>query len=183
LANEHGFEFFKAFAEIFLGFGQSLMGQNESGLALIRKSLDDWKATGARLGGTQFRAFLAEAYGNAGNFESGLDVVAESLSEIRKNEERLGETELYRVKGELLLMQGKDETEAEKSFRQGIEIAKHQGAKSLELRSTLGLSRLWQAQGKHEDAKRALTEIYNLFNDGFDTADLKEARELLEVIS
>jgi len=183
LGSEQGFEFFVAFAEMFLGFAQSSMGKNEEGLALIRRSIDDWQATGARLGGTQFYAFLAEAYGKVGNFETGLNVVAEKLSEIRTNEERLGEAELYRVKGELLLMQGKDETEAEKSFRQGIEIAKHQGAKSLELRSTLGLSRLWQAQGKHENAKKALTEIYNWFNEGFDTADLKETREILKVIS
>jgi len=182
-ASEQGFEFFTAFNEMFLGLAQSSMGQNKEGLALIRRSLDDWQATGARLGGTQFRAFLAEAYGKAGNSESGLSVVAESLSEIQKNEERLGEAELFRVKGELLLMHGKDETEAEISFRLGIEIAKHLGGKSLELRSALSLSRLWQAQGKHEDAKRVLTDIYNWFNEGFDTADLKEAREFLEVIS
>ena len=183
LANEHGFEFFKAFAKIFLGFGQSLMGQNESGLALIRKNLDDWKATGARLGGTQFRAFLAEAYGKTGNFESGLSVVAESLSEIRKNEERLGEAELYRVKGELLLMQAHAETDAENCFKQGIEISKRQGAKSLELRASISLSRMWQTQGKYKDAKRVLTEIYNWFDEGFNTADLKQARSLLEMLS
>jgi predicted ATPase len=183
LATEHGFEFFKAFAEIFLGFGKSLMGQNEEGLALIRRSLDDWQATGAKLGGTQFRSFLAEGYGKAGNIESGLRVVAESLSEIRKNEERLGEAELYRVNGELLLMRGQAEVEAENSFKQGIEISRHQGAKSLELRSTLSLSRLWQVQGKREDAKRVLTEIYNWFDEGFKTADLKETRLQLDMLS
>jgi len=183
LASEQGFEFFTAFAEMFLGLAQSSMGQNEEGLALIRRSLDDWQATGARLGGTQFRAFLAEAYGKAGNFESGFSVFAENLSEIQKNEERLGEAELYRVKGELLLMQYHAEAEAENCFKQGIEISKRQRAKSLELRSSISLSRLWQTQGKYKDAKRVLTEIYNWFDEGFNTADLKKARSLLDMLS
>ena len=183
IATEQGFVFWTAFAGMFLGSALSAQGHREEGLTLISKSVTDWQATGAKLGGTLFLALLAEAYGKAENVEKGLDVVADTLALIQKNEERYGEAELYRNKGELLLMQGKDETEAENSFKQGIEISKHQRAKSLELRSTLSLIRLWQAQGKREDARRVLTEIYNWFTEGFDTADLKEARALLEVIS
>ena len=183
IATEQGFVFWTAFAEMFLGWALSAQGQREEGLNLIRKSVADWQATGAKLGGTQFLALLAEAYGKNEDIETGLNVVSEALAVIQKNEERLGEAELNRIKGELLLMQGEDEAEAENSFTQGIEISKRQRAKSLELRSSISLGRLWQTQGKHKDAKRVLTEIYNSFDEGFNTADLKEARSLLEMLS
>jgi predicted ATPase len=183
IATEKGFVFWTAFAEMFLGWALSAQGQREEGLALIRKSVADWQATGAKLGGTQFLALLAEAYGKNEDIETGLNVVSEALAVIQKNEERFGEAELNRIKGELLLMQGEDEAEAENSFTQGIEISKRQRAKSLELRSSISLGRLWQTQGKHKDAKRVLTEICNSFDEGFDTADLKEARSLLEMLS
>ena len=183
IASEKGFVFWTAFAEMFLGWALSLEGQSEEGLTLIRKSFADWQATGAQLGGTQFTVWLAETYGKAKNVETGLDVVTNTLALIQKNEERLGEAELCRIKGDLLLIQGSDEDEAENCFKQGIEISKCQCAKSLELRSSISLTRLWQAQGKHKDAKRVLAEIYNSFDEGFNTADLKEARSLLEMLS
>jgi predicted ATPase len=168
---------------MFLGWAQLAQGQREEGIALIRRGIATWQATGARKGGIRFYAALAEAYGKTENVEAGLNVIEEALAVAQTSEECLWEAELYRIKGELLLGQGQDEIKAENSFKQGIETSRHQRAKSLELRSTLSLSRLWHAQGKREDAKRVLTEIYNWFNEGFDTADLKEARALLEVIS
>ena len=80
-------------------------------------------------------------------------------------------------------MQAHAETDAENCFKQGIEISKRQGAKSLELRASISLSRLWRNQGKNKDAKRLLTEIYNWFDEGFNTADLKKARSLLDMLS
>ncbi|MGV7224945.1 MAG: adenylate/guanylate cyclase domain-containing protein [Nitrospinales bacterium] len=183
LATEQGFLFWIAAAETFLGWALSAQGQREEGIALIRRGLAAWQATGGKFGLTRFYVVLAEVCGKTENVEEGLNVIADALALAQTNEECFWEAELYRVKGELLLMQGEDEAEAENSFKQGIETARHQHAKSLELRSTLSLSRLWHAQGKREDAKRVLTEIYNWFEEGFDSADLKEARNLLDVIS
>ena len=88
---------------------------------------------------------------------------------------------MYRLKGELLLQQAiLDEAQAETCFNQALDIARHQQAKSLELRAALSLSRLWQRQGKHAEAQQMLAEVYDWFTEGFDTADLQEARALLQ---
>jgi predicted ATPase len=88
---------------------------------------------------------------------------------------------LYRVKGELLLRRSAEhQAEAESCFRQALEIARRQGAKSLELRAAMSLSRLWQRQGKRAEARQLLAEVYGWFTEGFDTPDLQEAKVLLE---
>ena len=113
-----------------------------------------------------------------------------ALHIIAENDERLYEAELYRLKGELLLMEGKPEADVERCLQQAIQVARHQGAKTLELRSTVSLGRLYQRQnlprsigGKTAEAREALAQIYNWFTEGLDTVDLKEARVLLEELS
>jgi predicted ATPase len=101
---------------------------------------------------------------------------------VEETGERHWEAELYRLRGELLLAQG-DETEAEASLHKAIEVARRQQAKSWELRAVITLSRLWQKQGKKAEARQILAEIYNWFNEGFDTPDLKEAKVLLDSLS
>jgi tetratricopeptide (TPR) repeat protein len=152
-------------------------------------------------------ALLAKAYGKAGQVEEGLTVLAEALGMVDKNGERNYEAELYRLKGELTLLQeargwrletsppssqasslkpqvSKEvEWEAEGYFHKAIEIARKQQAKSLELRAVVSLSRLWQKQGRKEEARKMLAEIYNWFTEGFDTKDLQEAQGLLEELS
>jgi predicted ATPase len=128
-------------------------------------------------------ALLAEAYGSTGQAEEGLNVLAEALAFVRSSNERYYEAEIYRLKGELLLMQGGDETEAEASFHKAIEVARRQSAKSWELRATVSLCRLWQKQGRRDEARQMLAEIYGWFTEGFDTPDLKEAQALLEELS
>jgi Predicted ATPase len=130
-----------------------------------------------------FLALLAEAYEKAGQIEEGLSVLAEALAEVDKRGERYYEAELYRLKGELTLKQSRVqslETEAESCFHQAIAIAHRQSAKSLELRAVMSLSRLWQRQGKKEEARQRLAEIYGWFTEGFNTKDLQEARALLQ---
>ena len=183
LATEQGFKFWTAFAGMFLGWALSYQGQREEGISLIRRSVTAWQATGAKLGGSRFHALMAGAFKKTGNVQAGLNVIAEALALAQTSEECYWKAELYRLKGELLLMQGEAAVEAENSFKQGIEISKRQGSKSWELRSTISMSRLWLSQGKREDAKRVLTEVYNRFTEGFDTADLSEAKALLEVTS
>jgi hypothetical protein len=106
------------------------------------------------------------------------------LEVVDKNGERFYEAELYRLKGELLLRPAiPDEHQAEASFHQALTIARHQQAKLLELRAAMSLARLWQRQGKRAEAHRLLAEIYGWFTEGFDTADLREARTLLEELT
>jgi len=98
---------------------------------------------------------------------------------VEETDERHWEAELYRLRAELLLMQG-DDAEAEASFHKAVEVARRQQAKSWELRATVSLCRLWQKQGKVDEARQMLAEIYNWFTEGFDTPDLQEAKALLE---
>lgn len=122
---------------------------------------------------------LAEVYNRADMPAEGLAAIDKALRLMEKNDDRNTEAELYRVRGELLLQGGASAAEAEACFRRAIEIAKRQEAKSWELRAAMRLARLWQRQGKIAEARRALAEIYGWFTEGFDTADLKEAKALL----
>ena len=98
-----------------------------------------------------------------------------------KTGERWCESELYRLKGELLLQQSSDnQAEAERCFQQAIAIAQNQQAKSFELRTATNLARLWQQQGKRQEALDLLAPVYNWFTEGFDTVDLKDTKALLE---
>ncbi len=123
-------------------------------------------------------ALLAEAYRKAGQTSEGLNVVNDELAKARVTECRYYEAELHRIKGELLLAQAAaDEQQAEACFQNALKIARGQSAKSLELRAAMSLSRLWQRQGKKEEARQLLAEIYGWFTEGFDTADLKAAQD------
>jgi predicted ATPase len=144
---------------------------------------------------------LAEAYGKMRQTEKGLTVLAEALAAVDKTGERFWEAELYRFKGDLLLRMGEREkgrmeeqithspthsfthSSPEECFQKAIEIARKQSAKSLELRAVMSLGRLWQNQGKKEEARQMLAEIYNWFTEGFDTADLQEAKALLKELA
>jgi predicted ATPase len=146
---------------------------------------------------SHFLALLAEAYGKVGRAEEGLAALVEALAQVEKTGERWYEAELYRLKGELTLQKFQvsgskfqvqespesevrsPELEAEECFLRAIEIARQQQAKSLELRATMSLARLWQQQGKKKEAHSMLAEIYGWFTEGFDTRDLQEAKALL----
>jgi predicted ATPase len=175
-------------------------GQREEGIAQIHQGLAADRATGAELARPYHLALLAEAYGKGGQVEEGMHELVEALAIVGKAGERLWEAELYRLKGQLTLQKFQvssfkfqvppspqhlvpsthAEAEAEACFHKAIEIARRQQAKSLELRAVMSLSRLWQQQGKRDEARNLLAEIYNWFTEGFDTRDLKEARALLE---
>ena len=141
-------------------------------------------ATGARALEPYYLAVLAEAHRKTGLANEGLSVVTEALDAGHRTGERAREAELYRLKGELLLaLSAENHGEAEAYFRQALEVAHRQSAKAWELRAVMSLSRLWQHQGKKEEARRMLAEIYNWFTEGFDTADLQDAKVLLEELS
>jgi len=133
---------------------------------------------------SHYAALLAEAYGKEGQTEEGLRVVTEELDRVHITGGRFYESELHRIKGELLGTQAvPDEEQAEGSFQEAIAVARSQSAKSLELRAAMSLSRLWQRQGKKVEARNSLAEIYRWFTEGFDTADLKAAKALLDELA
>jgi predicted ATPase len=115
-----------------------------------------------------------------GHTDAALAALTEALGLVDKTEERLWEAELYRLQGELRLARTTEHhMEAETAFQQALAVARHQQAKSLELRAAVSLARLWQQQGKPAAARQVLGDIYYWFTEGFDTADLQEAKALL----
>jgi predicted ATPase len=130
-----------------------------------------------------YLALLAEAYGQVGQAEEGLHLIVEALTVVDKNGERWWEAELHRLKGELLLQTVSDEPQVEACFLQALDVSRRQQAKSLELRAAMSLSRLWQRQGKRDEARELLAPVYGWFTEGFDTADLQEAKALLAELS
>src|SRR5262249_223118 len=158
----------------------------------MRQSLRAYEATGAAIWRPYFLAVLAEGYGKVGAADEGLQVLAEALAAVQKTRERGWEAELHRLKGELMLQAGHrapepegglaHAAEGEAGFHRALDICGQEGAKSLELRAATGLSRLWQQQGKQAEARELLAPVYGWFTEGFDTADLQEARALLEAL-
>jgi tetratricopeptide (TPR) repeat protein len=127
---------------------------------------------------------LAQAAGHAGQVAEGLRWLAEALTAIEESGRGELLAEAYRLQGKLLLRQvGPDAAQAETCFQQALAIARRQQAKSWELRAAMSLSRLWQQQGKRDEACELLAPIYGWFTEGFDTADLQEAKALLEELS
>jgi predicted ATPase len=179
-ATGQGFPFRFAQGMMLYGWALAQQGQGEVGIAQICQGLVTHRATGAELARPYYLALLAEAYGARGQPEEGLRVLAEALAAVEKTEERFYEAELYRLRGELVRMRSvAHHAEAEAWFRQALDVARRQQAKSLELRAAMSLSRLWQQQGKRQEAYDLLAPIYGWFTEGFDTADLQEARALL----
>ena len=198
LSTDQGFSIWVAMAMIFCGWALVGQGQCAQGLAQLQHGLADYRATGAESNLPDFFALLAEAHWRAGQTENGLTAVADALTQVGKSENRSHEAELYRLKGTLTLQtevrdgqpqlteilrsrsSNRAEAEAEECFHRAMEIARRQSAKSLELRAVTSLARLWQQLGKKEEARNRLAEIYNWFTEGFDTADLKDAKALLD---
>jgi predicted ATPase len=168
----------------FRGWALMHEGQEAQGVVQISQGLSLWQTTGAELLKPYFLSLLAEAYGRGKQTSEGLGVLAEALTLADKNGERFWYAELWRLKGELLLQPAcRDEPQAERCFHQAIALARHQQAKSLELRAAMSLTRLWQRQGRRQAAYELLAPIYSWFTEGFDTADLQEAKALLEALA
>ena len=155
-------------------------GQAEEGIAQIHQGLAAYQATGATRDRPYYLALLAEASAKVGQTTEGLEALAEALATLAKSGVPWWEAELYRLRGELLLLSADNEAAAEACFHQALDIAPRQQARSLELRAAMSLTRLWQRQGKRAEAHQLLEPIYGWFTEGFDTADLKEAKALLD---
>jgi predicted ATPase len=184
LAREQGFQRWEAWGTISGGWALVEQGQGAEGIAQIRQGLTAWQAAGQELGRPSFLARLAEACGKVGQTEEGLTVLAEALAVVEQTGECYWEAELHRLKGELLLARAIPEAQpAEACFQQALAVARRQQAKALELRAAMSLSRLWQQHGKRAAACQLLAEVYGWFTEGFATADLQDAKALLEAVS
>jgi len=164
------------------GEALAMLGQVQEGIVQMREGMEVEQSIPIRCYLSGALRSLAEAQAKAGQPEEGLANLAEALALVEETDERHWEAEIHRLKGELLLMQG-DDAEAEASFHRAIEVARRQSARSWELRATTSLARLWQEQGRTDEARQMLAEVYGWFTEGFDTPDLKEAQALLEELS
>ena len=181
LTTEQGFPHWRAYSVILRGWALAHQGRAQEGIAQIEQGLRAYRATGAELWRPYLLALLAEAHGTIGKPEEGLMLLTEALTLVETTGQRWCEAELYRLKGELLLQQSSgNATEAKTCFHQAITIAQSQQAKSWELRAATSLARLWQQQGKRREAHDLLAPVYHWFTEGFDTADLQEAKALLD---
>lgn len=161
--------------------GFAAEGQHASAIARTHEGLVAWRAASAEVLRPLWLALSAEACLVGGDPEAGMRALDEALALVSKTGERWYESELLRLRGEMLLMLSQDaQTEAQAVFGQALEIAREQEAKSWELRVATSLSRLWQRQGRQDEAKELLAPVYRWFTEGFDTRDLQAARELLE---
>jgi predicted ATPase len=184
LANEHGFVQQMANETYRQGLLLAQQGQLKEGIVHMQQGWAAYRATGANVRQPMYLAPLAEAYGQGGQVDEGLQVLAEALAYIEQSGERWWEAELHRLKGELLLLQSANNHSAAVScFEQALALARRQQAKSWELRTATSLARLWQHQGRSAEAHELLAPVYGWFTEGFDTADLQDARALLDALA
>jgi len=184
LSTEQVIPFFAAHAMVLRGWAFVEEGQSEEGIARLVEGIAAYRATGAEIEMSHWLALLAEAYGKAGQIAGGLRTVAEALALIERTDIRHYEAELNRIEGELRRrLDAADAQQSEACFRRAIDIARAQQAKSLELRAARSLARLWGEQGRRVEARDLLAPVYGWFTEGFDTADLKEAKTLLDELA
>jgi predicted ATPase len=184
LSAEHGLTDHLALATILRGWALAEEGRNEEGIALIQEGLAALRAMRSELSRPGFFCLLAEACKEAGRFDHGLGALTEALASADEREDRSWEAEIHRLRGELVLKQDDSNVaEAQSCYERAIEIARRQNGKSQELRASTSLARLLAKRGRRDEARTKLAEIYNWFTEGFDTADLKDAKSLLDQLN
>jgi adenylate cyclase len=176
LSGDEGFSYFVATSVCFEGLWMARHGQRAEGLTRMQEGLDSLRVIDGRASLRRYTTEFAEELAAAGRVDEGLELIAEEIASMRSD--RFWEAELLRVHGELCRRRG-EAAEAERCLERAIDAARRQRAKSFELRATLSLARLWHEQGKPTEAISRLSEIYHWFPEGSDTADLREARQLL----
>jgi predicted ATPase len=182
LANEKEMQGWLATGTWYRGAAAAMLGQVQEGMAQIREGMALAQSAGVRVYVPRTLCSLAEAQAKAGHPEEGLSTLAEALDLVEQTDERLWEAEFYRLQADLLLTLG-DPDGTEASLCKAVEVARRQQAKLWELRATVSLCRLWQQQGRMDEARKLLVKIYDWFTEGFDTPDLQEAGMLLEELS
>jgi predicted ATPase len=163
---------------------QAMLATRESAVAEIREALAAYGATGARFRTTDHLVLLAQALAACGCYGAGLAALREAMTFAEETGERFVEPEIHRLRGDLLLQQTRDSSvEAEECYRKALEVARAQEARAWQLRATVSLARLWGEQGRRAEAYDLLAPVYGWFTEGFDTADLQEAKALLDQLA
>ncbi len=180
ISTEQSFAFWIGWCRVLRGWTLAQHGQCDEAITEIREGIVDWRAQGSELGCHYYFALLAEACAKADRIDDALNALAEGQEFADATGEAYWAPEIPRLKGKLLLRRDPAAHEdAEKCFQAAIELAQKQEAKSLELRATMSLGRLWAERGSASEAHSMLAKTYEWFSEGFDTRDLREAKELL----
>lgn len=187
LSTKHGFTFWSSIAVTVQGWLLIQRQQTAEGLVELQRGLALAKSIKSRWFRPYFLSLLADGYRMTGAIEAGLQVLQELLAD-QENEDLQWQAEIYRLQGELWLQCNQQEYPAAEQmavdcFQQALHIARQQSAKSLELRAAMSLARFWHATGKSAAAYELLAPVYGWFTEGFDTADLQEAKALLDNLS
>jgi predicted ATPase len=179
MARDYQAPYYHSWASILVDFARGWLDPDAAVARQLADAIGAFRATGARLRLPYFLSLLARLYGRINEPEQGLAVIEEASTESLENHERWWDAELHRVRGELMLAQGADAGDVEAAFRRAIEIARGQGARSLELRAVVSLAQLRREGPGAELARQTLASVYGWFTEGFGTADLKQAECLL----
>jgi predicted ATPase len=183
LATAQGFPLWVAIGTILCGWARAMQGQGEAGMAQVRQGIAAYRATGAAVLIPYVCTLLADVAAHLGRTADGLQALAEAHPLVEQQELRYWEAEVHRLRGVVLLRQpGTPPAEVEAWLQRALDVARRQEAKALELRAATSLSRLWQQQGKRDEARELLAPVYGWFTEGFDTADLQEAKVLLDAV-
>jgi len=184
LAERLGFPFYLGLGRFSRGSARVESGEGKAGIAEMQQALGELAGIGSGFAAPQFLFFLASGLRKVGLHDDALGALALGVAHAEQQGQHYYDAELHRLRAEILLeMDGNAVEEAEVLFGQSLEIARRQEAKAFELRASTSLARLWRRQGKRAEARELLTPIYSWFTEGFDTADLKEAKALLDELS
>ena len=180
LAEQLDLPMWTAGSDMFRGWWLAQTGDVKSGIEQFARGLDMWRGIGAEIVVPWWHAQLGQLYALDGKVDQGLDFVEKGLDQAERWLEKAHLAELHRIKGDLLMVQESPEPEAAvQAYQQALSVSRAQQAKGWELRAATSLARLWQSQSKSDKAYDLLFPVYDWFTEGFDTADLKEARTLL----
>jgi tetratricopeptide (TPR) repeat protein len=185
LATEQGFAWWRATGTMYRNATLLLLGRWQEALPALLKGIDAYRGTGSQMQLPFYYGMLGDAYSQAGQFGESLRALEDGLALAEKNDDRSQEAEMHRQKGALFLLKTEspnqaDADRAENCFRQAIDIARRQQSRAWELRATMSLARLWQQQGRRDEARVALAAVYGTFTEGFATPDLLDAAALLK---
>jgi len=183
LADRHSLGYWRVNGLILRGWAMVQQDAPEPGIALMCQNAERRAALGVSWYQARYLCMLAAAYAQVGQAEPGLRIVSDVEHLIAKNREHMWEGELTRIKGELMRVQGRSTSQIEACLARAMAITRAQGAKSLELRAALSLARLWCDRGRPSDARALLAPLFSWFTEGFETADLKATKALLDELT
>jgi predicted ATPase len=178
LKEYNGFRLYVPVEMMYSGWALAEEGETDEGLKRMERGLAEYRSTGSLIKFVEVQVMHAEVLRKAGFTERALDALEDGIAQASKSQEHLLEPELYRIRGEIRLGQG-DESAAVADFDRALDIARGQGALSLELRAVMSKCQLLRRQGKLDEARRRLSKVYDCFTEGFNTKDLVEAKSLI----